>query len=228
MAIIYKATFVNNKAYVGYTTKKLKDRAKEHLISASNGSPFLFHKAIRKYGEPVWEILEENTDEEKLLYISENYHIVKNRTHFTENGYNMTWGGEAGSNEYWKNTLTEEQWEEHLEQIKNNLSKTWNSEIRFEAIKKSWKCEKRKQQASDRMKERWSNIDRNEIGNKISESLKEARKLGKYSNEKEHLREITERARVAIKGTKWYNDGVKNYRLNPNDPKASLLSKGKI
>ena len=49
--IIYKHTcVVTNKSYIGYTTKSMEDRWKEHIDMVNLGSKFYFHNAIRKYG----------------------------------------------------------------------------------------------------------------------------------------------------------------------------------
>ena len=230
MGIIYKATFSNGKSYVGYTKKILQKRKNEHLKSSVEGSNFIFHKAIRKYGfdDLKWEVLQKHDDEMLLQNYHEGVWIKEEKSHFTENGYNMTWGGEGGSNEYWKSTLSENEWEDHIQVLKHNLSKTWKSQKRFNALKESWKNEDRKNAASERMKNIWRSKDKFEIGEKISNSLKKSREDGKYTNEKEHLKNITEKAKLATKGSKWYNDGVKNYRLFETDERISKLHKGKI
>ena len=49
MYIIYKHTFENRKAYVGLTKHSMEERLEVHIKAAQSGSPFLFHKALRKY-----------------------------------------------------------------------------------------------------------------------------------------------------------------------------------
>ena len=45
---------LNGKSYVGQTVKTLQARWAEHIRDARKGSPFLFHRAIRKYGVEVF------------------------------------------------------------------------------------------------------------------------------------------------------------------------------
>ena len=63
MGIIYKATNnINGKVYVGQTIFSLDNRRKEHIrLSKANFPRYLFHRALKKYGEEnfSWDILEE-------------------------------------------------------------------------------------------------------------------------------------------------------------------------
>lgn len=230
MGIIYKATLPNGKSYVGFTKKELEKRKIEHFKSSKNGSNSLFHKAIRKYGfdKIEWKILKIDDDNFMLLNFYEGFYIKEEKTHFMENGYNMTWGGEAGSNKQWRMNLSEEDWENHVEQLKFNLSKSWKSEKRKNAMKESWENEQRRKDASSRMKNIWASRDKTQISNKISTSLKKSFKEGSIKVKKEHLTLITEKAKIAVKGSKWYNDGVRNYRLFDSDTRIIKLNRGKI
>jgi hypothetical protein len=54
--IIYIAkNKVNGKCYVGQTTKGLNRRRRDHIWDAKNGAKFIFHYAIKKYGEDAFE-----------------------------------------------------------------------------------------------------------------------------------------------------------------------------
>lgn len=99
--LIYKATFPNDKSYIGLTLKTLEQRKKSHKNSSMyNKGQYdynvIFHKAIRKYGwENVkWEILEDNITDYEYLKERERFNILKYDT-FKSNGYNMTLGGEG-------------------------------------------------------------------------------------------------------------------------------------
>jgi group I intron endonuclease len=97
LAIIYKATnIIDNKSYVGFTTKKLEQRIKAHIHSMNSGSNYYFHNAIRKYGIDSfkWEILYESFDVENTLKVIEPLLIKEHKSHETEEGYNMSWGGD--------------------------------------------------------------------------------------------------------------------------------------
>lgn len=63
MALIYKiANDINDKVYVGQTTRTLNRRISQHLYSSKKNSNSLIHRAIRKYGWKHFqvEILEDD------------------------------------------------------------------------------------------------------------------------------------------------------------------------
>lgn len=90
---------VNEKLYVGITTRKLSRRFHEHIYAAlSHKDKFRFHSAIRKYGEENFHIecFLENIPEERLP-LFERACIA----HFNSNkvGYNATPGGDGTGKE---------------------------------------------------------------------------------------------------------------------------------
>jgi len=93
---IYRITnLVNNKVYIGQTTKNPERRWKEHKTSAKKDTRWLY-QAIRKYGiqcfefQVICEALEHKyLDELEIL-------LIKEYNSF-ETGYNMTEGGYAFS-----------------------------------------------------------------------------------------------------------------------------------
>lgn len=95
IGIIYKATnIINNKFYIGKTTKDLNRRKYEHHTFGKKLT--YFQKAIIKYGKEnfKWEVLKEcftieelNTSE--IFFINESKAIL--------NGYNLTNGGDGAS-----------------------------------------------------------------------------------------------------------------------------------
>lgn len=97
---IYKCTnILNGKTYVGFTNKLLEKRIVEHNSAAKNGSDYLMHKAIRKYGKDsfLWECIFESLDRNFMLNEMENYFIQQFNSHFESGlGYNMTFGGQGG------------------------------------------------------------------------------------------------------------------------------------
>lgn len=99
---VYKITNkVNNKIYIGITSKGISARWKEHLYGAEHNCPFKLHRAIRKYGKDNFSIelidfcnsWDELTEKEKL-YIDE---YQSNKDEF---GYNMTDGGDGTFGRY--------------------------------------------------------------------------------------------------------------------------------
>jgi group I intron endonuclease len=81
MPLIYKITnTITNKKYIGFTSKTLESRWKQHVHQALvQNTKTYFYNAIRKYGESNWvcEILEEGDDYEYMLKTREGYHIAK-------------------------------------------------------------------------------------------------------------------------------------------------------
>lgn len=97
---IYKTTnLINGKIYVGQRcTNNLEDGYIGCGIRCQNDtdSSCYFHNAVRKYGYENFkrEILE--FVEKEKLNEREKYWIKELHSHYTEGGYNMTWGGEGG------------------------------------------------------------------------------------------------------------------------------------
>ena len=112
MSLIYKVTnIINNKKYIGYTSKELKKRKFQHKEYAlKRNSPFAFHQAIRKHGWEnfKWEVIYESRDTEHCLTVMEPFFINEYDT-FGENGYNMDKGGRKGMLGLKRKPLTEEQ-----------------------------------------------------------------------------------------------------------------------
>jgi predicted GIY-YIG superfamily endonuclease len=90
---IYKITNkINNKAYIGITTKTTKTRFAEHIYSSENGGNYRINYAIRKYGKENFDIetiVTADNKEQALLIETEN--IIKYDSF--DNGYNMNEGG---------------------------------------------------------------------------------------------------------------------------------------
>jgi len=94
--IVYKITnIITFKSYVGETIKSLEKRWKDH-VNASKKQKALIHKAIHKYGSEnfILEIIGSYNNRE-ILNIMETFYIMVHKTHVSENGYNLTWGGDG-------------------------------------------------------------------------------------------------------------------------------------
>lgn len=100
MPYIYLIRLNGNPKYIGFTTKDINFRFKQHVVAAKYGSSFILHKAIKKYGEENFtiECLMEHNDAEFLLNVMEPKFIHEYKT-YTDlgEGYNMTLGGEGSS-----------------------------------------------------------------------------------------------------------------------------------
>lgn len=96
--IIYKATFPNEKCYIGQTSRSLSSRKADHIKSKGKEN-VAFHNAINKYGEKniIWETIDvansiEELNEKESFWIQfyNSYIHAEN-----SNGYNMTLGGNS-------------------------------------------------------------------------------------------------------------------------------------
>ena len=98
--IIYKVTnIVNSMCYIGQTTRKFERRMKDHIsVAIKQNKYWLFHIALREFGlhNFKWEIIYECGTKE-MLNMMETFKIMVNHSHWTEGGYNMTWGGDGTS-----------------------------------------------------------------------------------------------------------------------------------
>ena len=94
--LIYKVTnIINLKIYIGMTKKTLEERIKSHLDSINDGT--YFQRALLKYGEQsfIWDVIDSTATTINELKNLEKYYISMFKSHSTENGYNMTIGGDT-------------------------------------------------------------------------------------------------------------------------------------
>lgn len=94
--IIYEAkNKINNKRYIGQTTRTLKDRMRDHIAASKRDKnvSFRFYDDLIKYGEEnfEWNILEECIDKEDLDN-KESYWIEYYDTTDPDAGYNQKGG----------------------------------------------------------------------------------------------------------------------------------------
>ncbi|CAB4141321.1 grpIintron_endo, group I intron endonuclease [uncultured Caudovirales phage] len=89
---------INNKVYIGITTKDPIDRWNQHLKKHFNKN-FILYKAMRKYGPDNFHfsIIEQTNNLDHLKELESKYIQEYNSYCFTENsnGYNMTLGGKG-------------------------------------------------------------------------------------------------------------------------------------
>lgn len=96
MKLIYKiVNKINNKHYIGQTTKSLEERFSQHIYDSlikKDDKPL--HRAIRKYGPENFYIeLVEEVDDSTSLDEREQYWIAYYNSYGQPNGYNATIGG---------------------------------------------------------------------------------------------------------------------------------------
>lgn len=135
---------VNDKKYVGYTSKHYLRRFQEHKCVSKNKNNILY-KAIRKYGIHNFEV--------RPLSVAYNIEMAKlweQRTILCLNtfktGYNMTKGGDGSS-------LHTEDYKKHMSSIMRNRKFSLETRKRMSASAKNKpKSEKFKTQVSNKLK----------------------------------------------------------------------------
>jgi group I intron endonuclease len=93
--IIYEIScLVNRKVYIGFTSKSVENRFKQHIKDSRNKQDLRkFYAAIRKYGEHnfSYRVLDQSDDYEYTLNTLEQYYIDKFNS--INEGYNTAKGG---------------------------------------------------------------------------------------------------------------------------------------
>ncbi len=95
--LVYRCTnLISGKVYIGKTSATLRRRWQEHRSAAKQGSPYLFHRAIRKYGEEAFqvEVLASATTQEELDAMEMRF--IAELGSQAPGGYNLRAGGEGG------------------------------------------------------------------------------------------------------------------------------------
>jgi group I intron endonuclease len=86
---------INNKKYIGQA-KSINKRIKQHLhlLKSGNNECIALQHAWTLYGKENFDIYIIEKCDEFILDESEIYYIKKLHSHISENGYNISWGGE--------------------------------------------------------------------------------------------------------------------------------------
>jgi group I intron endonuclease len=91
---------VNNKEYIGLTTRTLEQRWKQHVYESNKKDSWEWNtplgNAIKKYGKDSFEVfvLEECFSETELK-LKEIQFIKERKSLASENGYNLSFGGDG-------------------------------------------------------------------------------------------------------------------------------------
>ena len=100
MLIYCIKNIINNKEYVGLTKRPLEERWKQHIYESNKQDSWEWNtplgNAIKKYGKDLFEVfvLEECSSETELK--QKEIQLIKERKSLsTENGYNLTLGGDG-------------------------------------------------------------------------------------------------------------------------------------
>ena len=114
MGYIYKIiNLINNKIYIGQTTRNIQIRLREHISKAYDNKDKLYlHSAIRKYGEENFIIETIEQIDDSILDDREQYWIKYYNSNNKEIGYNLTNGGAGNQKTDW--SLLYKLWDEGL------------------------------------------------------------------------------------------------------------------
>ncbi len=94
MTKIYLITnLINGKQYVGKTRYSLAHRFSQHCNNEYYNT--YIHNAIKKYGKNNFKIEELCRCDDEHWQELEQFYIKKLHTHYSEGGYNITWGGDS-------------------------------------------------------------------------------------------------------------------------------------
>lgn len=193
--IIYRITNkINNKNYIGQTSKTIECRWNSHVRHANSNSPYVIHSAIRKYGTDSFEIEEiDNAENQEEINAKEVYWILEYKSNNPNFGYNMTFGGE-GPNGF-----------KHSEysKLKMSVAHSAQSEETRRKISQSMMGKKRPKEVVDKivcaLKARIRKPCSDETKRKISESLcgDKNPNFGKTFSE-DHKRRLSESRRAIV------------------------------
>lgn len=153
--------------YVGYTTKTLDERIKRHIKRMKRKSRYDFHIALNQYGLDnfQWEVIKEYIPKHALDMI-ETFMIIVHKAHKSENGYNMTWGGDD-------NPMNNPKCREKLsESIKKRYADPEFRKKMLEAHKGMHHTEETKKKISETLKGKKRAPFTEEHKRKISEAMK--------------------------------------------------------
>lgn len=132
MSSIYKITnLINNKIYIGYTSRTIERRFYEHkrdsFSKSDKSQNSCLHQAIKKYGKEnfiIEEILNFNESEQDWRELEQYYISFYNS--LAPNGYNILVGGDSPpvkyGNDNFKTKLSDEELAFLCEDLKNNLN----------------------------------------------------------------------------------------------------------
>ena len=125
MTDIYLITnLLNRKQYVGQTRNGYINRFHRHCLAYYHGCRNYISCAINKYGKENFktELIKQVNDSERNYW--ETYYIKFYKTHYTQGGYNLTWGGDDNpmNNDYVKQKHLEKCNSEEFKQKQRNHS----------------------------------------------------------------------------------------------------------
>lgn len=210
MGYIYKITnTINNKVYIGQTTRTITERYEEHLNHASNSVNRYLYDAMNHYGAEsfIVESLEECEDtklsDRELYWIS---HYNSNDRSF---GYNMTSGGEGGDT---CASLSEERKQMRNTAIASKLSGKPQSKELVEKRAVKLRGQKRTEEQRQRFSEAQKKRDASTFARGFTVPQERRDRISRTLTGQVQSEETKLKRKESISKLKWWNNGVENVR----------------
>ena len=135
MGFIYKITnTVNNKIYIGQTTKTIEERFQRHIQKAKQHVNRYLYDAMNHYGYNKFKIDQIEECDNNLLNEREIYWIKYYNSNNKILGYNMTTGGEGGDT--WTNNPHKEETSQKIRDANLGSKRTPEQRARMSAAQK--------------------------------------------------------------------------------------------
>lgn len=215
-AVIYRhICILNNKSYIGYTTRSMEERWKEHIGMVNLGSKLHFHNAIRKHGinNFIHQILFEGVFEQlKDIHKLEQKYIEEYNTY--NKGYNSTKGGEGCVG-----LIVSKETKEKLRNIslKENLSEEKLLKMRNAKLGIKLSIETRKKLSISHKGKEFSDKHKNNLSKqkiKFYSDENKRKESGQYHSKKYNLINEKLNININIKNLKQYCiDNNLNYKI---------------
>lgn len=230
--IVYKVTNkINNKVYIGITTKTLEYRKRIHIRDSKTKNTY-FYRALRKYGEDnfTWEIIDTAKTKEELEELEKYYISLYDSFNDKGKGYNTTSGG------YSLYDITEEEKQRRSERAKGKNNPMYGVES---PMKGKHFTKEHKRKISESLKNSYRphviggnnpsakkviNLDTNEIFNTLTEASE------KYNISKQMISKVCNGHNETAGGFRWafVEDGIIRYdKLHKNKTRRRIKATNK-
>lgn len=205
MILYYIKNNINNKLYIGKTSKNIKKRFNKHLYCVRNKINRRLYDSMNKHGLDNFSygiIYESKSLSNPALNLLEVIAINFFKSYYTENGYNMTKGGDGGvmSPEVRKRISEKKKGQKHTEESKRKISES-NKNKKYGPPSNDTK-----EKISKSLKNKWQNdIEYREIMTEINKnkakSGKDHHMYGKHHTD-DAKRKIREKGKGRVNSEK--------------------------